>query len=221
MQLKLQRSQRVGGALANTVIFCLDARAAYSDQEAANISKYKIGGEVIYSSEAAKRHAANMSAHLDRTQSGSVKDRSMGLARGLASLAMANMSLNITIASLGRGQHVECKNLTELLEAEETIMEACRKVKLYLEAAATFNGSIALIDFDDGEKVHNSQGLLELAASPPGTAAVTPVATVQPGTTLSDQFSALPVGLRIGIVVAALFLAYFVAMIIKSFNAAI
>ena len=39
MQLKLQRSQRTGGVIGNTVIFCLDARADYSPVEATNISK--------------------------------------------------------------------------------------------------------------------------------------------------------------------------------------
>ena len=97
-------------------------------------------------------------------------------------------------------------------------MDACRQIKLYLDAAATFNGSISLIDFDDDEKVHNSQGLLELAAPSGGAVEVSPVAASPPGTTLSAQFSALPLGMRIGIVVAAVILFYFVAMAIKTIN---
>src|ERR1700679_2389490 len=46
-------------------------------------------------------------------------------------------------------------------------MEACRNVKQFLTAAATFNGSVILVDFDDGEKVHVSQGALQFAALPP------------------------------------------------------
>ena len=78
MQLKLQRSQRTGGVLGNTVIFCLDARADYNPTETANISKYKLGGEIVYNSQAAKRHLENMGKHLDRIESESMKDKAAG-----------------------------------------------------------------------------------------------------------------------------------------------
>ena len=169
MQLKLQRSQRAGGVLGGTVLFCLDARADYSPAESANISKYKLGGEIVYNSQAAKRHLENMGRHLDRVESDSLKDKASGLVRGVASLALAKLNLNISIASLGRGHHIECKDLPELLDAEKTLMDACRNLKQFLDAAATFNGSIILVDFDDGEKVHVSPGALELAALPAST----------------------------------------------------
>lgn len=166
MQLKLQRSQRPGGVLGTTVIFCLDARADYSPAEASNIGKYKIGGQLVYSSQAARRHIADTHRHLDRTNSHLAREQVAGLARGVFSLAMAKMSLNISIASLGRGHHIECKDLAELLDAEQALMEACRNVKQFLAEAATFSGSLILVDFDDDEKVHLSQGTLELAALP-------------------------------------------------------
>jgi hypothetical protein len=164
MQLKFQRSQRTGGIIGKTVIFCLDVRTDYSLAEATNISKYKLGGQVIYNSQAAKRHLDNLDRHLDRVDSDNLKDKASGLVRGMASLALAKLNLNISIASLGRGHHIECKDLPELLDAEKTLMDACRNLKQFLEAAATFNGSIILVDFDDGEKVHIAQGALELAA---------------------------------------------------------
>jgi hypothetical protein len=166
VQLKLQRSQRPGGVLGTTVIFCLDARADYSPAEAANIGKYKIGSQVVYSSQAARRHIENTHRHLDRVDSDLLRDKAAGLARGAFSLALAKMSLNISIASLGRGHHIECKDLAELLDAEQALMDACRNVKQFLAAAATFSGSLILVDFDDDEKVHMSQGVLELAALP-------------------------------------------------------
>jgi len=175
MQLKLQRSQRAGGVLGTTVIFCLDARADYSPAEGANIGKYRLGGQIVYNSQAAKRHLEAMDRHLSRVDSDRFRDQTAGLLRGVASLALAKMNLNISIASLGRGHHIECKDLPELLDAEKTLMEACRGLKQFLEAAATFNGSIILVDFDDGEKVHVSQGALELATlPPPSTAASSP-----------------------------------------------
>jgi hypothetical protein len=167
MQLKLQRSQRAGGVIGKTVIFCLDARADYSPAEASNISKYRLGGEIIYNSQAARQHLDRSGRQLDRVESDRLRDRASGLALGAMSLALAKLQLHISIASLGRGHHIECKDLPELLDAEKALMEACRNLKQFLDAAATFNGSIILVDFDDGEKVHMSQGALELAALPP------------------------------------------------------
>jgi hypothetical protein len=163
MQLKIQRTQRMGGAFGNKVLFCLDVRAEYTDPEQTNIKKYKLGGEIIYSSQAARKHIANAGAHLDRTQSRDLKEQAAGLAHGIYSMAMAKMNLNISIASLGRGQHIECKDLSELMEAQEAVMGACRHLRDYLDLAATFNGSIILVDFTDGEKVHLSDGKLQLA----------------------------------------------------------
>lgn len=182
MQLKFQRSQRAGGILGNTIIFCLDARAEYSPAETANIAKYKLGGQVVYNSQAARRHLENLDRHLDRADGDLMRDKAAGLARGVASLALAKMSLNISIASLGRGHHIECKDLPELLEAEKALIEACRGLKQYLDAAATFNGSVILVDFDDGEKVHLSQGMLELAALPAPSSPDMSAAEPPPGT---------------------------------------
>jgi hypothetical protein len=163
MQLKIQRSQRTGGVVGNTVFFCLDVRADYSPDEKTNINKYKLGGEVIYNSQAARKHFDRASAHLDRVDSYSLKEKAAGLARGAFSMAMAKMSLNISIASLGRGQHIECKDLAELLEAEDTVRTACKNVTRYLDAAATFNGSETVIEYDKGEEiVHIAQAATPL-----------------------------------------------------------
>ena len=175
MQLRLQRSQRAGGVLGNTVFFCLDVRADYSPEEQGNIRKYKLGGQIIYNSRSATKHLDRASAHLDRTQEGDLKNRAAGLARGALSMAMAKMSLNISIASLGRGHHIECKDLEELLEAEDTVRDQCKNVTRYLDVAATFNGSEVVIDYVNGEeKVHIAQGaipLLEYTGPSSGTAA--------------------------------------------------
>src|SRR5690242_18774553 len=97
MQLKIQRSQRMGGMTQSTVHFCLDVRAEYTSDERSNINRYRIGPQIIYNSQAAKRHLDNMNAHIDRTQVGGLGNRAAGLARGLTSLALAKMQLNISI----------------------------------------------------------------------------------------------------------------------------
>ena len=112
MQLKIQRTQRMGGAFGNKVLFCLDVRAEYTDPEQTNIRKYKLGGEVIYSSQAARKHIANAGAHLDRTESRDLKEQAAGLAHGIYSIAMAKMNLNISISSLGRASTSSARTST-------------------------------------------------------------------------------------------------------------
>ena len=82
------------------------------------------------------------------------------------------MSLSISIASLAKGHHVECKDLEELLEAEAAVRTACKNVTQYLEAAQTFNGSETVIEYDKGEeRVQIRQATAPLLAYvPAGTA---------------------------------------------------
>jgi hypothetical protein len=173
MQLKIQRAQRMGGVMGSTVVFCLDVRAEYNAEETQNIGRYKIGGQVIYNSQAARRHLENSSAHLDRVSNDSLREKATGLARGTFSLAMAKMQLNITIASLGKGHHVECKDLEELIETEDTVRSACKGITRFLQVAETFDGSEVVVEYVNGEEnVHitqNAPPLLEY--SPSGGAA--------------------------------------------------
>ena len=141
MQLKIQRSQRTSGLMGKTVVFCLDARIELTPDETASVKKYKLGGQVIYNSNAALKH---MEAGAAAVASGGAG----GLLRGAARLAMTKMSLNITIDGLTSGQHVECKDLDEMLGAEEAIMEGCRVLRGYLGVASTFDGRETVIDLD-------------------------------------------------------------------------
>lgn len=135
MRLKLSRSQKTGGMITKKVIFILNATADYSNEEQANIKKYGLGSQNIYDSEASRRHGANAA-----NQSG-------GLLKGLASAAMAKMSLSITIDSLANGHQVECQNLDELLGAEEAIRSAGENLKGYLDVADSFDGREEVIEY--------------------------------------------------------------------------
>jgi hypothetical protein len=146
MQLKLRRSQRDGGLVAKNVIFCLDARAELTHFERDNLARYKLYDQVIYNSDAAKRQ-------LDKSVAATSEGTATGLLRGVVHLALTALRLNITIRSLERGHHIECKSMDELLAAEEAILEACRSLKVYLDVAATFDGSEVLVDFATGEPV--------------------------------------------------------------------
>jgi hypothetical protein len=138
MHLKIKRSQKSG--MLSKVIFALDIRAEYTQEEKDNINKYKLGGECVYSSANAKKHAAAADARLE---GGS-------LLKGMASAVMANMSLNVTIASLQAGHHIETKTMEELLEAEETLKDACKNLTSWLDAAATFDGRETVIEYKNG-----------------------------------------------------------------------
>ena len=60
---------------------------------------------------------------------------------------MMGLSLRVTIDGLRQGQHIECKDLDELLGAEAAILNACKNIKTYLETAQTFDGREELVEF--------------------------------------------------------------------------
>ena len=195
MQLKLQRSQRTRGITASVIFFCLDVRAEYTEEERANINRYRLGPQVIYNSRAAQRHLEAAGAHLDGTQEGSTGHRMIGLARGAAALALAKTQLSISIASLGRGHHIECKDLDELLESEDTIRDACKNLTRYLDVAATFDGSELVIEYEGGEeRVHVSQHAPPLLEYEPDAKSIETDSSefaYEPSATPSDSMNAL------------------------------
>jgi hypothetical protein len=140
MRLKLRRQQRSGGMMSKKVIFILNAKADYSGEEQANIKKYGLGSQVIYNSEAARRHLENTARNLGQESAG-------GFVKGMASLALAKMSLNISIDSLAKGHEVECKDLDELLGAEDAMRTACENLKGYLEVANSFDGREEVLEY--------------------------------------------------------------------------
>lgn len=182
MQLKLQRSQREGGVMSKSVIFCLDARVEFSAEEAANLKRYKMLEQVIYASEDAKRTADGSAAAMARSRStkfsvDSVDDMlfsaTAGIGGGLKAAALGALSamkLRITVNSLQRGQHIECKSLDELLGAEAAVIEACKNLRVYLDTAATFDGREVLIAFNTEEP--------EVLASAPAPMLVAPTKAV-------------------------------------------
>lgn len=149
MQLKLRRSQRAGGMLGNKVVFVLDARAQPTPEEAALIKKYGLGKMNVYDSETRKKHQANAYGNFDAAASGAggISSGLWANAKGLASSAMMALSLSVTIDGLMAGQHIECKDLDELLGAEAAIREACKNTKAYLDVATTFDGREEVLDF--------------------------------------------------------------------------
>jgi hypothetical protein len=137
MQLKIQRSQRMSGLVSSKVAFALNARIQLKPEEEGLVKKYRLGSTTVYDSETRKKHVDTMAE----------TGRSVGLLRGLASSAMAALSLHVTIDSLVNGQVIETKSLPELRAAEAAIHEACATVKDFLETAATFDGTEQVFEY--------------------------------------------------------------------------
>ena len=155
MQLKLKRSQRSGGMMGGKVIFILDARAEPTAEEASLIKKYALGKMNVYDSAERKKHQASAFGHFDSAAGAPIVGATgkgvagslWSNAKGLASSAMMALSLSVTIDSLIAGQHIECKDLNELLGAEGAISEACKNTKTYLDVAVTFDGREEVLEF--------------------------------------------------------------------------
>ena len=139
MQLKLRQSQRSAGMLGRSVMFMLDARLELTEEEAANLRKYGLGDEVVYNSAASRKHFEAAGEAFARDTAGSIVSE-------FAHLAMHRLSLNITIDGLVKGQHIECKDLYELLAAEDAIKQAARWAHFFLQTAETFDGRERVID---------------------------------------------------------------------------
>ena len=138
--MKLRRSQRTAGMMGGKVVYMLDARAELTPDEKALVAKHGLGKLAIYDSEGRKKQ---MQAAGERLGGGGL----LGTARGLASVAMAAMSLQVTIDSLTSGHHIECKTMDELLGADSAIREGCENLRTYLELAVTFDGREEIVEF--------------------------------------------------------------------------
>ena len=119
MKLLIRREQRSG--LLGKQLFTIDVRASLTDDERANIKKYKLQETELYSS-------------------APLIDRGTG-ALGLASrVAHRAMSTSIWVKDLENGKQIECKDIVEMLAIEEQVKEAAKTFKAVLDAASHFGG---------------------------------------------------------------------------------
>lgn len=119
MKLLLRRDQKNG--LLGKVIFTVSVRAELSDEEKADVKKYKMGDTMLY----------------ERSK---IVDPGTGII-GLASrLAFKMINLTISVNDLEHGKQVECKDILEMLAVEEQIKEAAQNFRNVLNAATTFGG---------------------------------------------------------------------------------
>jgi len=130
MQLKLRRSQKSG--LTGSAIFILDVMAELTPEEAELVKRYKLQKLLVYSSDAADQNAA-------KAQAGSLT--------AIGSMVMDKISKRaFTMNDLINGQHLECKDLNEVISTENQVHQACENIAGYLETAKRFDGSEQIVE---------------------------------------------------------------------------
>lgn len=128
MKLTLRRRQQDTGLLSKTVQFVLEAKVQLTEQEAANIKRYKMGKEILYSKD--------RMGYRDWDN-----DTAKGMARNLAAIAVA---ITITADDLVKGKTIVCKDIMEMSAIVEQIKSATEGLKIILETAAQFEGEQVL-----------------------------------------------------------------------------
>ena len=119
MKLVLRRDQKSG--ITGKITFILEVRAEITDDEKAAIQKYKLGPTMLY-------------------QKNELADRGSGLLGMASRMAFHAMNITISVNDLANGKRVECKDILEMLGAEEQIKEACQTFKDVLAACTQFGG---------------------------------------------------------------------------------
>jgi len=120
MKLLLRRAQK-SGLITSKVTFILTVRAELSEEEQANIKRYKLGSGLLYSKEEQPDVDSNW--------------------RGVAALIAHRMrNLTVSVNDLANGRQIECKDIMEMLAVQEQIKDAARSFKRVLDAAAAFGG---------------------------------------------------------------------------------
>ena len=154
--LRLKRGERVDRFSA--LLFTLDARIDVSAENRALIEKYKLGNRLIYESANREKYRAKARDRLDDSDHhaspfASPGQQAMGAAKSFwrlgqaaVNMAASALALKITVNSLMNGHHIECKDMTEILEAEEALKAARENLKAEIELATSFGGKEIVID---------------------------------------------------------------------------
>lgn len=132
MQLKLRRSQKTG--LTGTPIFILDVMAELTSEETELVKKYKLKNQLVYTSEAADQNLAKADAGSWAGLGGALLDRVT--------------KRSFTLGDLVNGQHLECKDLGEVVATEDQVHQACQNIRGYIDVARQFDGSEQIVEIE-------------------------------------------------------------------------
>jgi len=135
MKLKLRRSQKSG--LTGNVTFTLFAIVDLDADEQSALKKYKFGKTLVYESPKGA-NAADMF-------------RATGGARaGLATIMAKATNQLLSVNDLVNGNEIKCKDINEMIAAEEQIKMGCHGLSRILYMCQNFDGE-EIIDIDPFE----------------------------------------------------------------------
>ncbi len=123
MELLLSKSQK-SGMLYSTITFILTIKTKLTDEEQALVRKYKMGKEVVYEKLPVIATAAGMG----------------GFAGALTAITAKALNLIFTVDDLVRGRTIECKDILDMIAAEQQIRDAADGLWGILQASKNFEG---------------------------------------------------------------------------------
>lgn len=121
MKLLLRRDQKPA-MMMGAPTFTLDVRAELTPEEKAAVDKYKLGKTILYM----------------RNKDIPDNNGSLGSVASIVKWRLTN--LIISVGDLAQGKRIECKDIMEMLGAEDQIKEAAQNFRSVLAAAAGFGG---------------------------------------------------------------------------------
>ena len=121
MKLLLRRDQKSGMMGMGKITFTLDVRAELSEDEKANIKKYKLGETMLYERD-------------------TLADKGAGLLGMASRMAFKMLNVSVSVNDLANGKKIDVKDIVEMLAVEEQIKEAAHTFVAVLHAAKSFGG---------------------------------------------------------------------------------
>ena len=123
MELLLSKSQK-SGMLTSTITFTLNIKTRLNDEEQALIKKYKMGKEVVYEKLPIGAAVAGMG----------------GIAGALTAITAKALKLVFTVDDLVKGRTIECKDILDMIAAEQQIRDAADGFWGIIQASKNFEG---------------------------------------------------------------------------------
>jgi hypothetical protein len=123
MELLLSKSQK-SGMLSSTITFTLNIKTRLNEEEQALIKKYKMGKEVVYEKLPIGAAVAGMG----------------GIAGALTAITAKALKLVFTVDDLVKGRTIECKDILDMIAAEQQIRDAADGFWGIIQASKNFEG---------------------------------------------------------------------------------
>lgn len=124
MELLLSKTQKQGMLGMGSIIFVLNIKTRLSDEEQALVKKYKMGKEVVYEKLPIGAAVAGMG----------------GIAGALTAITAKALKLVFTVDDLVKGRVIECKDILDMIAAEQQIRDAADGFWGIIQASKNFEG---------------------------------------------------------------------------------